>query len=149
MRRLAFAVVACLLALFASAFVLTSARWSGHFTLRIILKLPDDVDRDSIGYVECWNENEARWLCEDNSELNHGFTPAYRSDPDADLVSVSSGGSSDVLGFSDSYHQPAYLVLQYRYATDDGSGSPHRVCVPIPTGRGDRTTSLDLTHGGG
>lgn len=150
MRRLVLAAAAaCLCVFLASVIVLTSARWSGRFTLRVILTLPENVDRKSLGYVECWSEDQARWLCQPGSETDPGFTAADRSDTDADLISVSSGGSSDLLGLNDSYHHPAYIVVQYVRVSKDGSKSPHRVCVPIPNGRGDRTVSVDLTQDGG
>ena len=146
MRRLAIVSAICILAFLASTFVFTSVRWSGHFTLRIELVVSPDVDRDSFAYCECWNDDFAQWLCESETGGDEGFEPALRSMTDVDFVSVSSGGASNAFGIFDTYHHPTCLVLQYDRATANGSSKTHRVRIPIPPGRGDRETSLDLAQ---
>lgn len=146
MRRLAIASTICIFAYLASPYFLTSARWSGQFTLRVELDVPPDVDRDSFAYYECWNDNLAHWLCESEAGGHDEFKPAFRSMTDADFVSVSSRGTSNAFGIFDTYHHPSSLVLQHRRTTADGTSRWHRVRIPIPPGRGDRETSLDFSQ---
>ncbi|TWU15708.1 hypothetical protein [Allorhodopirellula heiligendammensis] len=146
MRRLSIASMICILAFLGTTYLSTSARWSGHFTLRIKLDVPSDIDRDSFLYHECWNDGIAQWLCEYASESDEGFEPAFRSTRDSDYVSISSGGTTSAFGVCDTYHHPGFLVLQFRRTTGDDGSRRLRVVIPIPRGRGDRETTLDLTQ---
>ncbi|TWT56294.1 hypothetical protein CA85_42950 [Allorhodopirellula solitaria] len=144
MRRLAITI--CILAFLTSTYFLTSARWSGYFTAHIDLDVPPEAERDSFVYYECWNDNVAQWLCNNDHVGVHGFEPAFRSTSDSDFVSVSSGGTSNAFGIFDTYHAPTSLVLQYRQKTTDETRQFHRIPIPIPPGRGDRAITVDLTR---
>lgn len=149
MRRLLIAMLVLVAAVLISIPLVTSARWSGQFTLRIDLKLPGGFQRTSLAYLECWNEDIASWICEHDTGIDEGFKPALRSTADSDYVRISSGGASSALRVFDTYHHPDFLIVQYRVADEDEVIAPRCIYVPIPHGRGDRSISLDLTQTGG
>jgi len=119
------------------------AKWIGNFTLKVDLEVLSDIDTSSITYVECWNGDEARWFCNDRSEFVGGFEPPDRKTPNAHFVTITCSGNSGGYGLYDTYHQPEFIVVQYRTmdAADDVYG---RKSLVIPRGRGPRSTTLTL-----
>lgn len=127
----------------AGAPLLSVAKWIGHFSLTVNLDVATEIDAASITYVECWNAEEANWLVNDRSGYNAGFEPPNKATLDAHFVSITCSGDSGGYGLYDTYHQPECLVVQYR---DTGTGGYEyaRKLLPIPYGRGPRSTILTL-----
>ncbi|MAP09882.1 MAG: hypothetical protein CMM00_14175 [Rhodopirellula sp.] len=140
------AVCVCVAILLISALFLTSARWSGRFMLRINVKLPPAIERDSLMYMPCRDKQTAEWLCRPGNQVTEGFELPYQRTADYDVVSVSIGGKSSVLRIFDTYHQPDSVVLQYDQETKSGLKDSCRIHFPVPMGRGDRSVSIDLTQ---
>ncbi|CAD73262.1 MAG TPA: hypothetical protein DDX19_09370 [Rhodopirellula baltica] len=136
----------CVATFVVSALLLTSARWSGRFMLRIDVELPPGIERESLLYMTCWDQQTADWLCTPDNEVTEGFDPPYQRTPDHDVVLVPTGGSSNFLRIFDTYHQPDSVVLQYERETESGERDPLRIHFPIPKGPGDRLVSIDLTQ---
>ncbi|PHQ32747.1 hypothetical protein CEE69_24405 [Rhodopirellula bahusiensis] len=134
----------CIATFVVSAILLTSARWSGRFMLQIDIELPPDVERESLVYMECWDEQIADWLCTPGNQVKEGFEPPSQRTTNRDIVVVSTGGKSSALRIFDTYHQPETLVLQYDRVATLGQRETLRTLVPIPKGRGDRSVSIDL-----
>ena len=148
LRRLLIVTLILVAAVFVSVPLVTSARWSGRFTLRIDLNLPSGFQRASLTYLECWDGDTAHWICERRAGIDKRFKPASRSTADADYVRISSGGTSNALRIFDTYHHPKFLIIQYRSAGDVEAIAPRCIVVPIPPGKGDRSIFLDLTQAG-
>ncbi|EMI46097.1 hypothetical protein [Rhodopirellula sp. SWK7] len=123
--------------------LLTVAKWIGHFTLTVELDLASDIDAASISYVECWSADEARWLCNDDSEYVAGFEPPDHMTANAHSVTITCSGDDGVFDLFDTYHQPEFLVVRYR-TIDSQKDAYVRKSLSIPPGRGPRTTSLTL-----
>ncbi len=118
-------------------------KWSGHFPLTVNLDITSGIDASSITYVECWDVDEAQWLCNDRSEFVAGFEPPDTKKPNTHSVNVTCSGDSGLYGFYDTYHQPEFLVVQYRMM-NAGDDDYSRTSLAIPPGRGARSTTLTL-----
>ncbi|TWU35195.1 hypothetical protein Q31b_52910 [Novipirellula aureliae] len=127
----------------AGAPFLSVAKWIGHFTLTVDLNIASEIDMSTITYVECRNGEEADWLSNDRSGYLAGFKPPTTSTPDKHSVIITCSGDSGGYGLYDTYHQPNFLVVQYRYV-DSEEDEFARKTLAIPAGRGPRSTTLTL-----
>ena len=119
------------------------SKWIGHFTLTVNLDLSSDIDASSITYVECRNSDEAQWLCNDHSGYVAGFREPDAKTANAHSVAITCMGDHGGYGLYETYHQPAFLVVQYR-TLDAATNAYARKSLAIPTGRGPRHTTLTL-----
>lgn len=143
MRRTACIVAMLPVIVIAGAPFLFVAKWIGHFTLTVNLEAAPEIDRSSITYVECWNGDEARWLSKDRSGYVAGFEPPDTTAPNTHSVTITCSGDSGVFELYDTYHQPEFLVVQYR-SVDGEDDEYARKFLAIPPGRGPRSTTLKL-----
>lgn len=141
-RKICIAAVVVLIGV-ASVPLLSVAKWIGQFTLTVNLDGAPGIDASSITYVECWDADKAQWLCNNRSEFVAGFEPPDTKKPNTHFVAITCTGDSGGYGLYDTYHQPEFLVVQYRMmdAADDDYA---RKTVAIPAGRGPRSTTLTL-----
>lgn len=141
-RTLYIAAVLLVIAI-AVAPLLSVAKWIGHFTLTVELDVAADIDKSSITYVECWNDDEAHWLANDRSGYVAGFERPDTTTPNAHTVTIACSGDSGGYRLFDTYHQPEFLVVQYRNVDTEDSDYARKL-LAIPPGRGPRSTTLTL-----
>ncbi len=139
-RTLCIVAVLSLVALAGAPLV---AKWIGYFVLTVDLDLSSDIDTSSITYVECWDDDEAYWLVNDRSGYVAGFERPDTAAPNRHVVTIKCMGDSGAYGIYDTYHQPKFLVVQYRGA-DAEDADYARKLLAIPPGRGPRSTTLTL-----
>jgi len=122
---------------------LSVAMWIGQFTLMVNLDVATSIDASSITYVECWDRDEADWLCTDRSGYVAGFEPPDTTKPRTHSVTITCSGDSGGYGLYDTYYQPEFLVVQYRNVNAEGDDYARKL-LAIPPGRGPRSTTLSL-----
>ena len=127
----------------AGAPLLSVAKWIGHFPLTAELDVAANIDRSTIAYVECWNDETARWLVQDRSEYVAGFERPDSTTPNTHVVTITCSGDSGGYGLFDTYHQPKFLVVQYRNVGAKDTDNVRKL-IAIPPGRGPRSTMLTL-----
>jgi hypothetical protein len=123
--------------------LLSVAKWTGYFTLTVDLNVASDIDGSSITYVEGWNDDVAHWLANDRSRYVAGFELPDRTTPNSHAVTITCSGNSGGYGLLDTYHQPAFFVVQYRNLDAEEADYAHKLFV-IPQGPGPRSTNLTL-----
>lgn len=141
-RTLCIAAV-LLMIVIAGAPLLSVAKWIGYFTLTVELDVAADIDASSITYVECWNDDEAHWLTNDRSGYVAGFERPDTTTPNSHTVTITCSGDSGGYGLFDTYHQPEFVVVQYRNLDTEDSDYVRKL-LAIPPGRGPRSTTLTL-----
>lgn len=141
-RTLSIAAV-LLLTVLAGLPLLFVAKWIGYFTLTVNLDVASNIDTSSITYVECWKDDEAHWLANDRSGYVAGFEQPDASTPTAHTINITCSGDSGGFGLYETYHQPKFLVVQYRNVDAEDSHYSRKV-LAIPPGRGPRSTTLTL-----
>ena len=82
-------------------------------------------------------------MLDNHAVYEGGFRPPESAEEGNTVIAVPTGGRIGSWGRSGTYHQPKYLVVEYRLATGD---NPRRVRkrFPIPTGRGPRSMVIQL-----
>ena len=123
--------------------LLIVAKWIGHFTLTVNLDVATNIDTSSITYVACWKDGEAHWLVNDQSGYAAGFEQPDATTPTAHTINITCSGESGGYGLHETYHQPNFLVVQYRNVEAEDSHYSRKL-LAIPPGRGPRSTTLTL-----
>ncbi len=143
MSRTLYIAAALLMIVIAGAPLLSVAKWIGYFILTVELDVAADIDTSSITYVECSNDDVAHWLANDRSGHVVGFEPPDTTTPNSHTVTIKCSGDSGGYGLFDTYHQPEFLVVQYRNLDTEDSDYVRKL-LAIPPGRGPRSTTLTL-----
>lgn len=142
MSRTVYIVVGLLVLAISAAPLLVVAKWIGRFPLTVELNIAPDIDASSITYVECWNEDEAKWLVQDRSGEVVGFQPPNTAAPETHTVWITCSGASGGFRLYDTYHHPEFVVVQYRNVNAEVDYA--RKWFAIPPGRGPRSITLTL-----
>ncbi|MEM6366611.1 MAG: hypothetical protein AAF745_19450, partial [Planctomycetota bacterium] len=79
----------------------------------------------------------------DRSGYVAGFKRPDTTRPNTHTVTIACSGESGGYGLFDTYYQPKFLVVQYRYSDTDDK-KQERKLLAIPIGRGPRSTTLTL-----
>lgn len=119
--------------------LLFEAAWVGDFDVRLTIDADPMILEQPLRCITVHESQlswaiDAPWTYEDQSGVR-------RIAPNQLLVSVTCMGRRGL--FSDTYHYPQYLVVEYS-PPNMSAPSPVRRSFPIPAGRGDRAMRILL-----
>lgn len=107
----------------------------------IALNLPKvDPSTPPILVAYCWNKTEATHAAKHGSTTNEiTFRPIETGVDGTDQIDIPFSAKHGPSGREVSYHEPEYIVIQF-----DHDGILRRKIIEIPSGRGDRSISIDF-----
>ena len=120
-------------------------RGTGRFILTLNLPAGSNIDPASIRYVECWTWRIAEMFARGDGFPADEWPELASVDGNQVNMTISSSFQRGFFGLIDTFRHPAAIVLQYDTA-GNGQRRSHREIISIPTGRGDRTVFVDITH---
>ena len=111
----------------------------GHFELS--LQFPAEEKPDSTLMVAyCWNETEANHAKEHGASTNEIIFRPIETDPNGrSHVTLPCSGKYTQSNDEFSYNEPKFVVIQF-----NDNDTIRRKTFSVPTGKGDRTLSIDL-----
>lgn len=116
--------------------------WVGQFELTIAMNSDTPIDFSSVSVSTCRDEPEAEHKVENPCLYDYTFRSPYQLDSGDLVIGVQCSGSDSAFGFISTYHQPTFIVVEYRSGETPNTSTRKRFA--IPDGRGRRSMTIDL-----
>ncbi len=117
-------------------------KWHGRFELTIVINADQPIDKPSLLFATCWRETDAKSATKNLSDNDLGFRTARKLTTNQCAIDVPCSGTENAYGLGTTYHQPKFLVAEYRL-TDNPENAIRKLFI-IPDGKGPRTMTICL-----
>lgn len=116
--------------------------FDGHYTMTVRFLEPERIDLSSVQLATCWRTADADYAIATGSEGETSFQIGDIIGNDRKTIDVPCSGRSNTFGWVSSYHEPPFLIIEYRDIYD--SSALVRKQYSIPVGRGDRELVISV-----